>query len=219
MGAVEETAPESVSAEHPYVIITFRLLTLAQCLFWSASLRETDLRQCSRSLPKRNHFMLTNSGFSHVGLSTHQMDATIQFYQGVLGFPHVLEDLTHVQAGGTLRMVYFDVGDGQFMVFMEPKSVPGIPADYDTGINSALGVPRGMYHFAFKVASLDDLESRRRSLESQGIDVSATIDLRYAKAIFFFDPNGIQLEFCCQIRPFNESDLHQQSEVSVASSS
>jgi hypothetical protein len=27
------------------------------------------------------------------------------------------------------------------------------------------------------------------------------------------------LEFCCQTRPFNEADLHQQSEVSVASSS
>jgi catechol 2,3-dioxygenase-like lactoylglutathione lyase family enzyme len=115
-------------------------------------------------------------------------------------------------------MVYFDVGDGQFIVFMEPKNVPGIPAEYDTGINGALGVPRGMYHYSFKVPTLDDLELRRRDLESRGIEVSSTIDLGYAKAIFFFDPNGIQLEFCYQIRPFNESDLHQQSEVSVASS-
>jgi catechol 2,3-dioxygenase-like lactoylglutathione lyase family enzyme len=163
--------------------------------------------------------MLTGYGFSHVGVSTHQMDATIQFYESVLGFPPVLEDLTRVTSGGTLRMVYFDVGDGQFIVFMEPKNVPGIPADYDTSINVALGLPRGMYHFSFKVPSLDDLELRRRSLESQGIDVSATVDLGYAKAIFFFDPNGMQLEFCCQTRPFNEADLHRQSEVSVASSS
>lgn len=146
------------------------------------------------------------------------MDATIHFYENVLGFPHVVEDLTRVKSGGSLRLVYFDVGDGQFIVFMEPKNVPGIPAEYDTGINGALGVPRGMYHYSFKVPTLDDLELRRRDLESHGIEVSSTIDLGYAKAIFFFDPNGIQLEFCCQIRPFNESDLHQQSEVSVASS-
>lgn len=160
--------------------------------------------------------MSTGYGFSHVGVSTHEMDATIRFYEGVLGFPHVVEDLTRVTTGGTLRMVYFDVGDGQSIVFMEPKNVSGIPEDYDTGINGALGVPRGMYHFAFKVPSLAELESRRSSLESQGIEVSAIIDLGHAKAIFFFDPNGIQLEFCCQVRPFNESDLHQQSEVTIA---
>ena len=91
--------------------------------------------------------MSTGYGFSHFGLSTHQMDATIQFYESVLGFPHVVEDLTRVKSGGTIRLVYFDVGDEQFIVFMEPKNVPGIPADYDTGNNGALGVPRGMYHF------------------------------------------------------------------------
>jgi catechol 2,3-dioxygenase-like lactoylglutathione lyase family enzyme len=162
--------------------------------------------------------MLTAYGFSHVGVSTHQMDRTIQFYENVLGFHPVVEDLTRVSSGGALRMVYFDVGDGQFIVFMEPKNVPGIPADYDTSINGALGVPRGMYHFSFKSPSLDELELRRKSLESQGIDVSTTVDLGYAKAIFFFDPNGIQLEFCCQTRPFQEADLHQQSDVTIASS-
>lgn len=162
--------------------------------------------------------MSTSYGFSHVGVSTHQMDVTIRFYEDVLGFPRVVEDLTQVKSGGTVRLVYFDVGDGQFIVFMESKNVPGIAEGYDTGINSALGVPRGMYHYSFKAPSLDDLEARRKDLERRGIDVTAIIDLRYAKAIFFFDPNGIQLEFCCQIRPFNESDLHQVSEVSVASS-
>jgi catechol 2,3-dioxygenase-like lactoylglutathione lyase family enzyme len=163
--------------------------------------------------------MPTAYGFSHVGVSTHQMDATIRFYTEVLGFPPVVEDVTSVSSGGSIRMVYFDVGDEQFMVFMESKNVPGIPADYDTSINGALGLPRGMYHFSFKVPTLEDLESRRQSLASQGIDVSATIDLGYAKAIFFFDPNGIQLEFCCQTRPFQEADLHRQSQVTVASSS
>ncbi len=162
---------------------------------------------------------MTSYGFSHVGVSTHQMDATIDFYENVLGFPRVVEDLTSASSGGTVRLVYFDAGGGQFIVFMEPKNVPGIPEDYDTGINSALGVPRGMYHYAFKVPSLEDLESRRTSLQGHGIDVTSVIDLGYARAIFFFDPNGIQLEFCCQIRPFNESDLHKVSDVVVAVSS
>jgi len=61
-------------------------------------------------------------------------------------------------------MVYFDVGDGQFMVFVGSKNVPGIPQDYDTGINGALGLPRGMYHFSFKVPLLADLECRSHLL-------------------------------------------------------
>jgi catechol 2,3-dioxygenase-like lactoylglutathione lyase family enzyme len=160
--------------------------------------------------------MANGYGFSHVGVATHQMDTTIQFYEGLLGFPRVVEDLTRVSAGGAVRLVYFDVGDQQFIVFMESKNVPGIPADYDTGINGALGLPRGLYHYSFKLPSLEDLECRRIDLESKGIEVTPILDLRYAKAIFFFDPNGIQLEFCCQIRPFEESDLHQQSEVRVS---
>jgi catechol 2,3-dioxygenase-like lactoylglutathione lyase family enzyme len=163
--------------------------------------------------------MLTRNGFSHVGVSTHQMDETIHFYEKVLGFPRVLEDLTRVSSGGSVRLVYFDIGEGQFIVFMEPKDVAGIPAGYDTSINGALGVPRGMYHYSFKSASLESLEARRQDLAGSGVEVTDIIDLRYAKAIFFFDPNGIQLEFCCPIREFNESDLHQVSEVSVASSS
>jgi len=30
------------------------------------------------------------------------------------------------------------------------------------------------------------------------------------------DPNGIQLEYSCQTRPFDESDLHGEFEASVA---
>jgi catechol 2,3-dioxygenase-like lactoylglutathione lyase family enzyme len=147
------------------------------------------------------------------------MDATIHFYEKLLGFTRVVESQTRIKSGGTIREVYFDVGEGQFIVFMEPKEVPGIPADYDTGINGALGVPRGMYHYALRVPTIDDLDARRTTLESHGVEVSAIIDLGHAKSVFFFDPNGIQLEFCWQTRPFNESDLHRESEANIASSS
>jgi catechol 2,3-dioxygenase-like lactoylglutathione lyase family enzyme len=145
------------------------------------------------------------------------MDATIHFYQEILGFRRVVDDLTKVESGGTLRMVYFDAGAEEFIVFMEPQNVPGIPTEFDTSINRALGVPRGMYHFSFKSSSLEGLEARRNSLLTKGVEVSSAVDLGYAKAIFFFDPNGIQLEFCCQLRPFNASDLERQTEVRVAS--
>ena len=156
------------------------------------------------------------NGFSHVGVSTHDMEATIRFYSKILGFPRVGEDRIRVKEGGSLRQVSFDVGEGQYMVFMESKGVHGIPADYDTGINGALGVPRGMYHFALRVPSLDALVSSAQELERCGIEVSPIIDLETAKSVFFLDPNGIQLELCYQTRPFNECDLHRESEASIA---
>lgn len=159
--------------------------------------------------------MLTH-GFSHIGLTTHDMDATIAFYDGVLGFRRIADDLTQLAGSGTLRQVYFAVGPDQYIVFMEPKDVDGIPADFDTSINGALGLPRGMYHFAFKVATLDDLELRRQDLDKQGIDASPIIDLDTAKSVFCFDPNGVQLEFSCHVRAFNESDLARVSEATLA---
>ncbi|MEJ2645656.1 MAG: VOC family protein [Gammaproteobacteria bacterium] len=156
------------------------------------------------------------NGFSHVGVSTLDMDATIRFYEDVLGLPRVAEQKTRIREGGMIRQVYFEAGPGQFVVFMEPKGISGIPAQYDTGINRALGLPGGMYHVALKALSVDELEARRSRIEGHGVDVSEIIDLGHAKSIFLSDPNGIQLEICCDVRRFEAADLHQESEASIA---
>ncbi len=155
-------------------------------------------------------------GFSHVGVSTHDMAATIAFYEGLLGFPRVVDELTTIREGGVLRQVYFDIGAGEFIVFMEAKDVTGIAGDYDTGINGALGTPGGMYHFAFKVATLAKLSSVRERLASAGAEVSDIIDLEAAKSVFLSDPNGLQIELCWHVREFDEADLKRTSEASLA---
>jgi catechol 2,3-dioxygenase-like lactoylglutathione lyase family enzyme len=159
---------------------------------------------------------MAGGGFSHVGVCTHDMEATIDFYENLLGLSRVADSMTRIKQGGTLRQVYFDAGGGQFLVFMEPKGVPGISSTYDTGINGALGVPAGMYHFALRALELDDLQRLSRKLGDHRVDVSPVIDLGHAKSIFFRDPNDLQLEYCYHLRPFEQSDLHQESEASIA---
>ena len=61
------------------------------------------------------------NGFSHVGVSTHDMDATIHFYRDVLRFPRVVEERTCVTQGGTLRQVYFDLGEDRKAVTDAPQ--------------------------------------------------------------------------------------------------
>lgn len=153
-------------------------------------------------------------GFSHIGLATHDMAATIAFYEA-LGFPRVADMKNHVRGGGVVRMVYFECGEGEFLVFQECKGVDGIPADFDTSINTALGVPTGMYHFAFKVNSVEALEAKKAAFASLGLEVSSTVDHGYAQSIFVRDPNDLQVEFCCMTRRFLPADLQRESQVEV----
>jgi len=156
-------------------------------------------------------------GFSHIGLSTLDLDRTRDFYEGVLGFKAVRCDILKVKEGGQIRHVFFDTGHDQLMAFMEAGGVPGIPAEYDAGINRGLGVPGVFYHFAFEAGSEAGLTEKRRELLAKGIEVTEVVDHDWAKSIYFKDPNGLQLEFCCFTRNLNADDARMQhrAEISV----
>jgi hypothetical protein len=40
----------------------------------------------------------------------------------------------------------------------------------------------------------------------KGVSVSEVVDHDWAKSIYFKDPNGVQLEFCCLTRDFVDDD-------------
>lgn len=155
-------------------------------------------------------------GFSHVGVATLDIETTIDFYTHKLGFRRVADHRTSIREGGELRQVYFEVGCDEFIVFMAPTEVEGIPNSFPTGINEALGTPAGMYHFAFKVDTMAELEAMRDRLLASDMDVSDCIDLGHAHSIFLADPNGLQIEFCFHSRPFEDADLNRTDEASIA---
>ena len=96
---------------------------------------------------------MASKGFSHIGLSTLDLDRTRDFYENVLGFKAVRCDVLRVKEGGQIRHIFFDTGRDQLIAFMEARGVPGVPAAYDAGINRGLGVPSVFYHFAFEAGS------------------------------------------------------------------
>ncbi len=156
-------------------------------------------------------------GFSHIGLSTLDLDRTRDFYERVLGFKAVRCDILKVKEGGQIRHIFFDTGHDQLLAFMEASGVPGIPAEYDAGINRGLGVPGVFYHFAFEAGSEAALDEKRHELLAKGVQVTEVVDHDWAKSIYFKDPNGIQLEFCCYTRNLNADDARMQprAEISV----
>ena len=159
---------------------------------------------------------MTNRGFSHVGLSTLDLDRTRDFYENVLGFKAVRCDILKVKEGGQIRHVFFDTGRDQLLAFMEARGVPGVPARYEAGINRGLGVPAVFYHFAFEAGSPAALRDKRRELLAKGVEVTEVVDHDWAESIYFQDPNGVQLEFCCFTRALHAEDARMQDRAEIS---
>ena len=159
---------------------------------------------------------MAHKGFSHIGLSTLDLDATRAFYENVLGFKAVRCDTITVKEGGRIRHVFFDTGHDQLLAFMEARGVPGVPSDYDAGINRGLGTPSAFYHFAFEAGSEAALEEKRNELIAKGVEVTDVVDHDWAKSIYFKDPNGLQLEFCCFTRNLNDNDARMQDRFTIS---
>ena len=156
-----------------------------------------------------------HKGFSHIGLSTLNLDKTREFYEGVLGFKPVIADTIKIKEGGRLRHIFFDTGHDQLIAFLEPRGVPGVPAEYDAGINRGVGVPAGFYHFAFEAGSEAALVDKRNELHAKGVEVTDIVDHGFAKSIYFKDPNGLSLEYCCFVRNLTKDDATMQERFTL----
>src|SRR5215470_9605856 len=158
---------------------------------------------------------MKHRGFSHIGLSTLDLDKTRAFYEGVLGFKPVVADTIRIREGGRIRHLFFDVGRDQLIAFMEPRDVPDVPAKFDAGINRGLGVPAAFYHFAFEAGSEAALADKRDELRAKGVEVTDIVDHGWSKSIYFKDPNGLSLEYCCVVRELTEDDARMQERFTM----
>ena len=141
---------------------------------------------------------VVSRGMNHIGLMTHDIDKTIDFYKNVLGFEPMAYYLRDLQPGH-VRQVFFDLGNGQSLEFLQAHNVSAIPDSVDVGINEGLGIGQelgvGLIHFAFNVESMEELEARKTDLEAAGYEVLGPLDLDWMQSIYFTDPNGLQMEF------------------------
>ena len=158
---------------------------------------------------------MKHRGFSHIGLSTLDLDGTREFYTGILGFRQVVADTIRIKEGGCIRHIFFDVGQGQLIGFMAPEGVPDVPSEYDAGINGGLDVPGSFYHFAFDAGSPAALADKRDELRAKGVDVTDIADHDWAQSIYFRDPNGLTLEYCCVTRDLTEDDATMRERFTV----
>lgn len=126
-------------------------------------------------------------GVHHITFVGSNREATIEFYQGMLGMPLVMEqpnldvpDETHL---------YFDAGDGRLITFFVRP----------TRENDATPNPEGignLHHIAYTVSHATYTQVAQR-LNERGIWNTGNIDRGFMDSIYFRDPNGQLLEMAC----------------------
>jgi catechol 2,3-dioxygenase-like lactoylglutathione lyase family enzyme len=154
---------------------------------------------------------MANHGIHHLGLATHDMEATLDFYENVLGFETRVCDVIQPEAGGTIRHAFLDAGNGELIAFMECNAIEGIAADFDTGINNGLGIAGGVMHFAFAASDENDLLEKQKALRAKGVQVTDMVDHGWCQSIYFRDPNKLQLEYCVLTEQLSPAHLADRS--------
>jgi len=122
-----------------------------------------------------------------LALVTNDMDATVRFYQGVLGMPLIATIGTP-----DFRHYFFAMGSQNSVAFFEYANPPSAPFAKPAGIPDARAAQ--FDHLAFNVADEDALLALRRRLKSQHCEVTDVVDHGFIRSIYFTDPNGIALE-------------------------
>jgi glyoxalase family protein len=130
---------------------------------------------------------LQTQGVHHITFVGSNREATIAFYQGVLGMPLVFEQ-PNLDVPEEVHL-YFDPGDGRLITFfVRPTRIPD-PTPNPEGIGN-------LHHIAFNVsrATYDQVVKRLADL---GIENTGAIDRGFMNSIYFRDPNGQLLELAC----------------------
>ncbi len=120
----------------------------------------------------------TARGVHHMAILSSDVEQTINFYQGVLGFP--LTDLFENRDYPGSTHFFFDIGNGNGLAFFD---FPGLDLGDDAEV---LG---GLHHLAISVTE-ENWHRLRARLEDAGIEIV----FEDRSSIYFMGPDGERLE-------------------------
>lgn len=161
-------------------------------------------------------------GVNHLALVCRDMKKTVEFYRDTLGMP-LIKTINLPNNSG--QHFFFDCGNGDCIAFFwfpdAPKAAPGIsaPATLPTR-GSFVSAHGSMNHIALNVPAEKFDEYYQRLIE-RGVEVTPILnhddspaqvsaevtDDVFVRSVYFFDPDGICLEFAAWTKTFDESDV------------
>lgn len=133
-------------------------------------------------------------GVHHAAFRCRDAEQTRAFYEDVLGLP-LKAALVFEEEPGTGRKLpymhlFFEFGDGNYIAFFD---VPDGASEEH--FHPAWGLDR---HIALEVRSLDELQAFKKRLRAAGVGCFGPIDHHFVQSIYFYDPNGVNLEITCR---------------------
>jgi glyoxylase I family protein len=146
--------------------------------------RRRDLRE-RFVLPDDQRPATTGAGVHHLALICEDPERTIDFYQGLLGFP-LVELFENRDYPGSSHF-FFDIGARNMLAFFD---FPGLGLE---AVPEGIG---GVQHVAISV-SPETFESAKAALTGAGVSYVGP-DMGVEESIYFKDPDGIGLELIRQ---------------------
>ena len=146
--------------------------------------RRRELRE-RHVLPEDRRPESTGAGVHHLALICADPETTIDFYQGLLGFP-LVELFENRDYPGSTHFV-FDIGNRNMLAFFD---FPGLGLE---PVPEGLG---GVQHVAISVTP-ETFEEAKRRLGEAGVTYLGP-DMGVEESIYFKDPDGIQVELIRQ---------------------
>jgi catechol 2,3-dioxygenase len=122
----------------------------------------------------------------HLVLKVKNLERSRKFFTEVLGFPQVGEN--------DRGMLFFstDIADNHHMLALREAN-PGAPMPDHEQI--------GMEHVSFELGSFAELQEAYCRFKEHGVKIRMTVFHGVAKSIYFYDPDGNQLEVYCNVPP------------------
>ena len=128
--------------------------------------------------PKQDRPPSSGRGIHHTALISSDVARTVEFYQGLLGFP-LIDMFENRDLPGSTHF-FFDVGNGNTVAFFDLPGVDLVP------YAEVLG---GLHHLAISMEPGRWQQVRSR-MDAEGIDYQ----LESGTSIYFRDPDGARVE-------------------------
>ena len=133
-------------------------------------------------------------GVHHAAYRCRDAEETRKFYEDILGLPLKAALVFEEEPGSGRPLPYmhlfFELRDGNFVAFFD---VP------DGAHSGKFKMKWGMdLHYAMEATSHDEMMAFKGRLDAAGVPCFGPIDHHFVQSIYFYDPNGINVEITCR---------------------
>ncbi len=131
------------------------------------------------------------NGVNHIAMATGDLDTTIRFWRDLLGM-RLIAGLG--QPG--YRHYFFEISETCAIAFFE---WPGVRPVQEKEHGQVVSGPFIFDHISFGLDTDDELWTLKEQIDAAGFWVSEVIDHGFIHSIYTFDPNGVPIEFSCNV--------------------